>query len=177
MLWVCGWPLIFIQLYVPEPYKEMAIALQTFVCAILKKQNIPFTDSTFAITLFIILTYFTQTEQRHQNLITLVLHHVIVAITSISNYILEDWKYILWCMLCWSIRWLSSIHIYQQSPIRVSIRIFLFFLLSRKPFGDPYRWYWILLVHEITWVLIPVQMLYEVYKKPIQKHNNLSEIV
>jgi hypothetical protein len=153
MIWICGWPFIFLHLYVPEPYKEMIIALQTFICAFLKKQNIPLTDSILAITLFVILTYFTQTEHIHQNVITILLHHTIVGIASISNYIINDWRYILWCILCWSIRWLSSINIYQQSPIRASVRIFMFFLLSRKPFGDPYRWYWILLVHEIVWVL------------------------
>jgi hypothetical protein len=103
MIWVCGWPFIFIHLYIPEPYKEMSIALQTFICTLLNKHHIPFTDSIFAITLFVILTYFAQNEPQHLNLITFILHHAIVGIASISNYILEKWKYILWCILCWSI--------------------------------------------------------------------------
>jgi len=176
MIWICGWPLIFLHLFIHEPYREIVIAAQTFICTILYEKNIPTSDPIFTITLFVVLTYFAQSEHAYQHMSTFIMHHIIVVLAILTNYIAQEWKVFIWCILLWSIRWLSSMDIYTQTPIRVSCRFFMFFLLSREPFGSSYKWYWVLIVHEFAWFLIPVQMLYEVYKnKKIPNGHRLNK--
>jgi len=57
---------------------------------------------------------------------------------------------------------------YYQHPIRSAARCIVFGFVAQKQFAktfkDGFKWSWILLVHELALLLLPVQMLYEVYK-------------
>ena len=82
-----GWPLIFIQLLVSDPYREVIVAIQTFICAILttlKFHNI----SQNIITIFIvILTCFTDSKNYPPAIASMVAYHTIIAAATIANMV------------------------------------------------------------------------------------------
>lgn len=164
MIWrALSWCLLFTHFFAHEPYREQILAVQTITCALQ-----PTFNSLHIITFIIAILYFVQTEHRPDIWISVV-HHLVVACCILCEYYMKEWHLWSWLVLCWSIRWLSSIHLYQEHPIRACIRCMVFAILVQKrftkTFKEGFKWCWILLVHEIAWCALPFQMLYEVYKK------------
>ena len=101
------------------------------------------------------------------------IHHVIVALAFVNTIRSHTVGAIYVDSLCWSARWLGTMLLFgpREHPLRGCVKCLLFFCVvySRQSWGLPYtildafKWCWILIVHEIAWTCIPVQMLYEVY--------------
>lgn len=173
---IIGWPLIFVQLLVFDPYREVIIAIQTFICAILSTLKLHNTSQNTITIFIVILTCFTHSNNYPPSVLSIGAYHTIIAATTVANYITPEHLYIYLTTVAWSVKWLSYIIIWNQSPIRAAVRFVLFALVSNKRFGKQHVWYWVLMVHEFAFIFIPVQMLFEVYKNKKTKINN-SQIV
>lgn len=161
MIWrVALWGLLVSHFFAAEPFREHIFAVQTVLCAIHSRLT-----PIHIVTVFMAVIYFVQTEHRWIWW-TFLVHHVIVAGCVVGEYAFKEWRHWNWILLGWSVRWLSSLDIYD-SPIRATIRCVVFGLVARgrfaKTFKDGFKWCWILLVHELAWAFLPLQMLYEVY--------------
>lgn len=152
----------------PPHVQEQFIAAQTILCCILSE-----TPQTYHIaTMIVVITFFTQ-QGHHDSIPSLILHHVIVCVAVIVQYTNAKYAPLVWTSLCWSARWLGTLLLFgpHEHPFRGCMKCLLFFsvVYSRRSWGLPYtiidgfKWCWILVVHEIVWLCIPVQMLYEVY--------------
>lgn len=158
-----AWLLLVLHFFLDEPFREQVLAIQTLVCVMchdLKPLHI--------VTFFVIVIYFVQTE--HIWLLwSQCVHHIVVACCIIGEYYVKDWNFWPWLLLCWSIRWLSSVNMYHQHPLRASLRCIVFGLVAQKRFAktfkDGFKWCWILLVHECALLVLPFQMLFEIYKR------------
>ena len=163
-----GWPLLCVSFFMPTPIQEQCIAGQTLLCALLADQP----QSFHVATIVVVISYFTQ-HKLHDSMAALILHHVIVAMAIVIQYARTRFAPFMWTALCWSARWLGTMLLFgpREHPLRGCIKCLLFFCVvySRQSWGVPYtildafKWCWILIVHELAWVCIPVQMLYEVY--------------
>ena len=169
MRWqVLGWPLLCVSFFMPSPIQEQCIAGQTLLCGLLADQP----QSFHVATIVVVISYFTQ-HGLHDSMAALILHHVIVALAIAIQYTRTRWAPFMWTALCWSARWLGTMLLFgpREHPLRGCVKCLLFFCVvySRQSWGVPYtildafKWCWILIVHEIAWTCIPVQMLYEVY--------------
>lgn len=158
-----AWGLLLVHFFVHEPFREQMLAIQTVVCALCKDLK-----PLHIVTFFVVVIYFVQTS--HEWLLwSQCLHHFVVLSCILAEYYISDWHTWSWILLCWSIRWLGSVSMYYQHPLRAAIRCIVFGLVARPRFAnsfkDGFKWSWILLVHELAFVMLPVQMLYEVYKR------------
>lgn len=170
MKWILGWPFLLLSLFLPEPYREQSLALQTIICTFFKCRQYTFQLLTFIF----VLSYFVETKL-HKILSVQILHHVIIACTVVVQYIEPQYQYFCWCLVGWSTRWLGSVNMYVQ-PIRTFFKCCVLLIvlkgkwrLSRKcEWKDELRWCWILFVHELMCILLPVQILYEVYSRKEQ---------
>lgn len=158
-----AWVLLILHFFVHEPYREQVLAIQTLVCVLCKDLK-----PLHIVTFFVIIIYFVETH--HVWLLwSQCVHHAVVACCIVGEYYVKDWNFWPWLLLCWSIRWLSSVNMYDQIPVRASLRCIIFGLVAQKRFAktfkDGFKWCWILLVHEAMWILLPCQMLFEIYKK------------
>lgn len=169
MIWqVLGWPLICVSFFMPHTIQEQCIAAQTILCGIMADKP----QSFHIATVVLVISYFTQ-EGHNNTMPALILHHIIVAVAILIQYTNTKWALLMWTALCWSARWLGTLLLFgpREHPLRGCIKCLLFFTVvySRQSWGVPYaitdafKWCWILIVHEIAWACIPVQMLYEVY--------------
>lgn len=158
-----AWTLLLVHFFVHEPFREQVLAVETIVCALSKDLK-----PLHIVNFFVIIIYFVQTSH-HWMVWSQCAHHAIVAVCIIGEYYLKEWHFWSWVLLCWSIRWLSSVSMYYQHPVRAALRCVLFGLVAQKRFAktfkDGFRWCWILLVHEIALCALPFQMLYEIYRK------------
>lgn len=168
MKWVIGWPFLFFSLFLPEPYREQSLAVQTIICTLFDKMY------TFQlVTFFFVLSYFVETKLHHI-LSVQILHHVVIVCTIIVQYMEPKYQYFCWCLVGWSTRWLGSVNMYAQ-PVRTLLKcIVLLFVLKGKwrhtrqcNLKDELKWCWILFVHESLCVFLPVQILYEVYSNRV----------
>ena len=174
MLWrLISNTLLIIHFYLPEPYKEQCLALQTLSCVTIKGKK-----PEKVLTLSLLVIYFIQTKHQWE-FFTCLAHHFIVFCCVIGEYYFKERNYWSWIFLFWSVRWLSSLDIYEKQAWRACLRCMLFIFISQghylKTTKNGLRWIWILMVHEIAWCLLPVQMLYEVYC--LNKKENLESIV
>ena len=117
--------------------------------------------------LFVVFLYVVQLEDNVTELVPMVLHHVIVFMSVLSEYYLKELRYTCVVVLCWSVRWMNPSNIYVEHPLRAMLRCVLFGVLISRQFSlrSALRWCWIFLVHESLYIFVPVQMLYEVYMK------------
>lgn len=163
-----GWPLLCVSFFMPRPIQEQCIAAQTLLCGLLSDQPCSFHVATIVVS----VSYFIQ-QGHHDSVAALILHHIMVAIATVIQYTNTRWAPAMWTALCWSARWLGTLLLFgpHEHPVRGCVKCMLFFCVvySRQSWGAPYtlrggfKWCWILVVHEISWVCIPIQMLYEVY--------------
>jgi len=173
MRWAIGWPFLILSLFLTEPFREQVLALQTIICTFFGK------GYTFQLlTLIFVISFFIET-QMHDNITVQILHHCIVLCTVIVQYIDNKHRYFCWCLLLWSVRWLGSVNIYDQ-PIRTSIKCIVLVLVLKgrwrpaleRPLSEEFKWCWVLFVHEFVCLLLPVQLLYEVYVCKTNKEMN-----
>ena len=171
MKWVIGWPFLILSLFLPEPYREQSLAVQTIICTFFNQMH------TFQLMTFIfVLSYFVESKLHNIPSIQL-LHHVIIICTVVVQYIEPKYQYLCWCLVGWSTRWLGSVNMFEQ-PFRTLIKcIMLLVVLKGKwrstvnlEWKDELKWCWILFVHEIMCILLPIQILYEVYSHNEQKN-------
>jgi len=163
MINLIGWPLLILSLFLGQ-WREQIFVMQTVICTLVKQQ--PF----HIATLLFLFLYFTQHSEQFTDYRMFVLHHVVVATTNILRYIDSTYQTTCWVIMCWSTRWLASIHFFAQ-PVRSCFKCLIFAAVlngkwgQERRFVDGFKWCWILLVHEVALVALPVQMLYEVYSK------------
>ena len=150
------------HLWWSAPYREQILALQTVV-ATLAPSLMPF----HLATVFVVLLYIVQLEDNTTELVPLVLHHVIVFISVLSEYYFKEWRYTCGVVLCWSVRWMNPSNIYLEHPLRAVFRCVLFGALTSRQFSleGAMRWCWLFLVHESLYIFVAVRMMYEVYMK------------
>jgi hypothetical protein len=171
MKWVilyAGWVILWLSFFCPNEIKEQIIAFETILCTFLKPEALHIVVITFVVV------YFTQTGHRPDAWASIV-HHIIIALTVLVQYIEPNYQIRCWVALCWSSRWLGSFLIYSSDthPVRECLKCILFYIVvqchkswrfSKKyEYKDSIRWLWILFVNEIAWLCLPIQMLYEVY--------------
>lgn len=164
-----SWLLLVLHYFLPEPYREQVLALQSIVCV-----TMPTFDAVHIASLFSLVLYFIHAEQ-DPALPMIILHHIVVACCILSEYYFHNNPYWTWIILFWCIHWLSTVDAYDHHPIRSAIKFVLFAFVTRlqcvKTLKDGLKWSWILLVHEIGWCALPVQMLYEVYIRETPSHS------
>lgn len=158
-----AWTLLLVHFFVHEPYREQLLAVETILCAMCKDRK-----PLHIVSFFVVVIYFVQSS--HEWILwTQCLHHFVVLCSILAEYYVSEWHLWSWITLCWSIRWLNSVSMYYEHPLRAALRCVVFgFVAQRrfaKTFKDGFKWCWILLVHEFAFVMLPVQMLYEVYQR------------
>lgn len=164
MEWAVGWPLLILSFLLPEPFKEQLLAAQTVLCVVARQRQ-PF----HLITFLCVISYFTQTQEPLlASLNVHLLHHSIVLCTIFVQYLEQKYQLFCWTLLLWSTRWLGSVNLFSQGVRSLMKCLLLTCVLQGKwrredTLQNELKWCWILFVHESTWCLLPVQMLYEVY--------------
>lgn len=159
MIWLAGWPLLIVSLFADEPYREQLIAGQTILCSMY-----PNAHNFHTATAVFVLFYFTHPYTHAQSIHALVLQHIIIACAVSSHYIVPKYNRAIWVLSAWSLRWLATSSIFD-TPFRMCIKCALFAGISQGPWRSAcgMKWAWLLFTHELAWVLLPVQILYEVY--------------
>ena len=156
-----SWLLLATHYFLPEPYREQVLALQSVTCT-----TLPSFDALHIASLFSVISFFIHADAE-ATIPLFILHHIVVACCILSEYYFHENPYWTWVILFWCIRWLSTLDTYDQHPIRSAIKFIMFAFVTRlqraKTLKSGLKWSWILLVHEVAWCLLPVQMLYEVY--------------
>lgn len=159
MLWVGGWPLLMLSLFIREPYREQLLAGQTILCSLYpRKYN--FHTATAVFLIF----YFTHPESHTEHVYTQVMQHAVVFCAVSSQYIAPQHAWPIWTLAAWSTRWLATSTIFD-APLRTCVKCALFAASSSGPWqtNHDFKWCWVLFTHEITWAFLPIQILYEVY--------------
>jgi len=171
MKWVIpyiGWTILWVSFFCPIVIREQIIAFETILCTFLQPAALHVVVVTF------IVIYFTQTGHR-PDLWASVIHHIIIALSVLVQYIEPTHQIRCWIALCWSSRWLGSFLIYSADshPVRECFKCILFYIVVQchkswtfsktYDYKDSIKWLWILFVNEIAWVCLPMQMLFEVY--------------
>lgn len=176
MIWwkIGGWLLLFVHFFLPVPYREQVLALQTVLVSFAPKL-MPFHVAT-GIIAFLFLLGMTETDTV---VLPTLLHHVAVFISVISEFYFKEWRWTCWIFLCWSLRWMNPSNIYSAHPLIALLRCVVFGFVSQRDFSfdSSIRWCWIFLVHEGFCILIPVQMLYSVYVVQKIRGEHRNEIV
>jgi len=156
--WI-GWPLLFVHFFLPEPWGEVTLAVQTFVCAFFRD-----IQSYHVATTVVLMQYITS-PSLDSSLIDILIYHLTVFCAIVGQYTFRTYRPVCWVMLFWTLHWLD------MGPFtawRYVLKCVLFRQLSLFPPGrgthhGGFKWCWILIVHEWAWCLLPFQMLYEVY--------------
>jgi hypothetical protein len=169
MKWIVsylGWVALWISFFCPPVQREQIIAVETLLCTFLPPSALHVVVVTF------VLVYFTQTGHRSE-LWAAVAHHLIIALSVLVQYVDSDYRLRCWLALGWSSRWLGSFLIYDIHPLRECLKCVLFYIVvqchkswtfsNTYDYKNSFKWLWVLFVHEIVWVCLPVQMLFEVY--------------
>lgn len=167
MLWRAGgWLLLLLHFFFPPPYREQILAIQTVLCT-LSPQTQPF----HVATVIVCLLYLIGLTEIEYAAVPMLLHHVAVFVSVISEFYFREWRYTCWVLLCWSLRWMNPSNIYVDHPVRALFRCVLFGLLVQRDFSidKSVRWCWIFMVHECFCILVPVQMLYEAYAERVPR--------
>lgn len=158
-----GWPLLLVHFFVPVFWREQVLALQTLVCAVTNVQ--PYHAATVAF-LFVHLSEHNTVEWAH-----VVLHHVVLVSAVLLEYTMLEYRPVRWMVVAWSVRWLGTTNLYLN-PGRSVLRclVFLFVTNFRQQWStvtnnNYLKTVWILLVHELLWCVLPIQMLYEIYSE------------
>tara|TARA_B100000683_G_scaffold218506_1_gene214786 strand:- start:767 stop:1276 length:510 start_codon:yes stop_codon:yes gene_type:complete len=161
MIWrPLAWALLLIHFFLPEPFREQVLAIETIVAATNRNMR-----AIHMVSIFVVVVYFVKTEH-HWHWSTFLCHHAIVLGCTLSEYYFKDWRYWTWILMAWSVRWLASLDIYAF-PLRACARCIVFGVVAGQnpSIGAGFKWCWILMVHELAWFLLPMQMLYEAYKR------------
>ena len=161
MSWIGGWPLLLLSLFAHEPYREQLLAGQTILCSIVRKQH-----NFHIATLIFLIFYFSHRQTHFNNIQAEILQHVIVGCAVSSQYINSTYSIPIWTLAAWSTRWLSTYSIFD-TPLRSMIKCIIYAIVTNGPWHrkTDFKWCWVLFTHEITWLLLPIQILYEVYSK------------
>ena len=165
MIWrSCRWFLLLFHFFLPPPFREQLLAIHTVLLTLT-----PAVLPIHIATGFVVLLFFGKFSEIASESVPMILHHLVVFMYIWSEYYLKEWRYTCGVVLCWSVRWMNPTNIYSEHPFRAVVRCALFGLMSCRHFSwsKSVRWCWIFLVHEFFYVLIPVQMLYEVYMKKV----------
>lgn len=163
-----GWPLLWVHFFVPLFWREQILALQTLVCAVTSVQS--YHAATVAL-LFVHLSEPNTVEWAH-----VVLHHAVLVSAVLLEYTMPEHCTVRWVVVAWSVRWLGTTNLYSN-PGRSVLRclVFLFVTNFRQQWStvtnNSYlKTVWILLVHELLWCALPIQMLYEIYSETRRSH-------
>ena len=174
MIRYVGWPLLLLHFFLKSFWREQVLALQTLICA---------SDSVqpyHAATIVILFVNLVENVEKVENVelgavVQMILHLLVVGSAVLMEYY-QKYIVIGWVGAAWSVRWLGSINLYL-SPERSCLRCLVFLLVanwqrkwSKTEEGMYRKVVWILIVHEIMWCILPVQILYEIYfNKDVEK--------
>jgi|FLMP01.1.fsa_nt_emb hypothetical protein len=169
-----GWPLLLVHFFVPIFWREQVLALQTIVCAVTSVQS--YHAASVAI-LFVHLSEQNTVEWMH-----LVLHHVVIVSAVLLEYKMPEYRTARWVVVAWSVRWLGTTDLYLN-PGRAVLRclVFLFVTNCRQQWStvidnNYLKTVWVLLVHELLWCILPIQMLYEIYSETHQSRREMAAV-
>ena len=167
---LAGWPLLLAHFFLPVPYREQLLAVQTVLISFCPVP-MPFHMAS-GLVAFLFLLGLAEVDGV---VLPTLLHHVAVFISVISEFYFKKWRWTCWIFLCWSLRWMNPSNIYVDHPLRAVLRCVLFGLVTQRNFSldGSIRWCWIFLVHEGFCILVPIQMLYTVYV--VQKNRRTEE--
>tara|TARA_B110000858_G_scaffold133394_1_gene151716 strand:+ start:680 stop:1201 length:522 start_codon:yes stop_codon:yes gene_type:complete len=160
---ISGWILIFIHFLITEEWRELIIAAQTIFCAATISKIHPYHIAT-GVLLAISSAY-----EKNTNLLQLILLHITVLFAVFLEYQQKvELKYVAWVSVIWTIRWLNCDYFYEQ-PIRACIKCLLYIVVANlhQKYLDAnfFKCIWIMICHEFFFVLAPVQLLWEIYRK------------
>ena len=162
MKWVVPVSLLLLSFFV---WREPCLAL-----ASLSATGLGWNKYSMAVIMDTVL-YFIVRDGHHVEWWAFAAYHGIVCITVLSEYVVREIRWVCWCGLFWSIKWLGYV---PPSGPRGALRCVVFLLVCRShqtwcrvSTRELFRWSWLLYSHECAWVCVPIQMLYEVYRVPI----------
>jgi len=170
-----GWPLLFAHFFVKPFWREQLLALQTLICANDSLQ------SYHAATFVLLFVNFVENVE-NDTVVQMILHHFVIYSAVLLEYY-QKYSIVGWVCAAWSVRWLGCVNLYL-SPERSCLRCLVFLLVAnwqRKWSNGENSIYrkviWILLVHEITWCILPVQILYEIYFNKDVEKKEIAQVV
>tara|TARA_B110001452_G_scaffold106982_1_gene88633 strand:- start:739 stop:1257 length:519 start_codon:yes stop_codon:yes gene_type:complete len=159
---IFGWILIFVQFFIIGQLKEQVIAVQTIFCAATIGKLKPYHVATLALVASL------GVEPSPIDMVAFILLHVTIFSAVYMEYNNPRLKTAVWVAVAWTIRWLSY-NAFYESSVRSSFKCILYIISAnlRQKYlnGNYYKCVWILMVHEICWVLIPIQLMREIYQK------------
>jgi hypothetical protein len=162
MKWVLrlvGWPLLLLHFFVPGPYNEQILSVQTILLTLT-----PGVESYHVATGICLVLYLLDPvpviEWQSQ-----LIHHILVFACVLCEYFFREWRWTCWLVLFWSVRWMNPLNIYLSDPLRAVLRCVLFGSVTYSQFTleSGFRWCWLFFVHELFIIFVPFQMLYSVY--------------
>jgi len=159
---IFGWVLIFVQFFVSGQLKEQVTAAQTVFCAATIGEIKPYHIAT--------LTLVTSLGVEPSSIDTIgdILMHVAIFSAVYIEYHKPRLKTPVWVAVAWTIRWLNY-NAFYESPVRSSIKCILYIIIAnlRQKYlnGNYFKCVWLILVHEICWILVPIQLMREIYQK------------
>jgi|TARA_B110000902_G_C14272165_1_gene573607 hypothetical protein len=153
---------ILLGYFVLISYREEIIAAQTIFCAANLEKIYPFHFATIAIMVI------TDSDQTENEILRVILLHCAVCFAVAVEYLLPRQKYIAWTAVVWIVKWLNCTPL-LQSPFRACLKCCIYIIVSnlrQKYLEANYgKCIWILLVNEIFLILVPFQLLHEIYYK------------
>jgi hypothetical protein len=164
---ISGWILIFIHFLITEEWRELIIAAQTIFCAATISKIHPYHIATG------VLLAISSASEKNTNLVQLILLHLTVLFAVFLEYQQKvEFKYVAWISVIWTIRWLNCDYFYEQ-PFRSCFKCLLYIVVSnlRQKYLDAnfFKCIWIIICHEIFFVLVPIQLMNEIYRKTIKE--------
>ena len=157
--WI-GWPLLLCHFFLEEPWKECILALQTILCALLIHNK-----HTYHIATLVIAFQYIVCQDQGGSIFSMIMYHTLLFCAVCAQYAFRDQGVSFWVALAWSMHWLGSL---SAPAWRHVVKCLLFHQVAStclvgKKIIHGFKWSWIVVSHEISWCMIPVQMLYEVY--------------
>tara|TARA_B110000090_G_C13316227_1_gene421653 strand:- start:629 stop:1153 length:525 start_codon:yes stop_codon:yes gene_type:complete len=163
-----GWIIIFVQFFVLPQFREQVMAVQTIFCAAtIQAERRPFHVATLALLITV------SPEQVETDLTKIILLHIAIFSAVLIEYKSQKWRFVAWVSVAWSVRWLGCQTFYDSPPARASLKCVVYIIIAnlRQKYldGNYFKDVWVVLVHEICWVIIPIQMMREIYRKKKKK--------
>jgi|TARA_B110000977_G_scaffold200605_1_gene291755 general stress protein CsbA len=159
-----GWPLLFIQFFLVDQAEQL-LAIQTIVCAVVNTYQ-PYHTAT------VVILFARLTQHHSHEWVNMLLHHIIIAAAVLLQYFSKKYSKVGWVCAAWSIYWLGYSSVY---PLQSCLRCMVFIVVSNaqkrwaQSNNNCLKTVWILMVHELAWCAIPIQMLYEIYSEDNSK--------
>jgi len=156
-----GWVLIFLQFFTKTIWREQIIAMQTIFCAATANQIQPYHLAT--ATLIVILS----ADPISTDMTKFILFHITVLSAVYIEYRLPSARYVSRTAVVWIIRWLGSCNDFYSDPVRSCTKCLVYIIIANFRLkylnANFYKCIWIITTHEICLLILPIQLLREIY--------------